>query len=301
MKRVRLDLFKLHEEKDRGQGRIKIIPNDKFLTKFNEILKEMEVYGVTQAKLAKMLGIHPDLLTHYKNDRKIPLGTLIKILKFWKLTTNKSDSEFERKKFEIQDHIEEVSHSTGRLVIKTYCPKFLSINLCKICGAIVADGNLQLSRNSIGCSYVIRAYDQYKDNIDTLCALIYSEFRVKVQPKFDKKENYWFIKFGNKVIFRYLNKIFDIPIGDKSSIVRMPKIIKDSHISYQIAFVSGFMMFDGGVHFNQARFSLGTKSKMLYEDIKQVLESLKLYPDYTNEKITKPKDVFSIEIGRKTC
>jgi hypothetical protein len=163
----------------------------------------------------------------------------------------------------------------------------------------VADGNLQLSRNSIGCSYVIRAYDQYKDNIDTLCALIYSEFRVKVQPKFDKKENYWFIKFGNKVIFRYLNKIFDIPIGDKSSIIRMPKIIKDSHISYQIAFVSGFMMFDGGVHFNQARFSLGTKSKMLYEDIKQVLESLKLCPDYTNEKITKSKDVFSIEIWKK--
>lgn len=300
MREVRLDLFKLHDENDKGLGRIRIEKNPQFLKNFNQLLEEIRsVTKMSNNSICKKLNCSLDLLFHYKNDRKVPLGILIKLINLWKISLSKTEEEYEKRIVEIQDSILEVSHSSGRLLRKTKCPKGLSLNLCKLAGDIVADGNLQLTKNAFGCAYEVRIWDQYKDNLDNFCSLIYSEFGIKREPKFDIKENYWYAKYGNKVILRYFSKIFGIPIGDKSAIVKMPDIIKTSSIEHQIAFINGVIMFDGGIHFAQPRFSLGTKSKLLYNDIKRVLNALNLQPDYTNEKIIDYKDVFSIEIWNK--
>lgn len=257
-------------------GRIKIERGDSFIKEFFSLINDIKaILGITEKEIAQLLSIHPDLLHHYKKGRKIPLGIIIKLIKLWEVECKKSEPEVVKKIHHIQDNIKELSHATGKYFKITKCPHYLTENLCKIAGTIVADGNLQLIKrtNSYGKTYQIGVTEQYEDNLNNFCKQIESEFGIRLKPKFDNKNHCWFIRFCNKVIFLYLNKLFEIPYGDKSAIVKMPTIIGAASLNYKIAFTKGVVMFDGGLSFRTHSYVIASKSIRLIDDIKSVLIS----------------------------
>jgi intein/homing endonuclease len=79
-------------------------------------------------------------------------------------------------------------------------------------------------------------------------------------PKYYQKNNYWRVDFGNKIIYRYMEKIFEIPVGKKHEKVKIPKVIEQSSLKFKKAFLQGLFIFDGGL--GKSYFNFCTKGSV---------------------------------------
>jgi len=271
MKRVRLDLFKLCEVDEKAKGCIKVILTPALKKKTKAILE-----GVKRVERRKVEEIVEELGMKYSTFRMSIQRKRLPLILIKKLVERCDPYE----EMEIIREIKELSSGTGNNYVKVNAPKLLTENLCKIAGAIVADGNLYIGK---GEKWQIKIGDQYKDNLESFSKWIKQEFGMSVKIKKDKRYRMFYIDFSNKIIFNYLHKIFNVEIGKKSSTASMPRIIKNSPFKYRKAFVIGLCMFDGGIGFERTYFCLSTKSKNLLREFNKILKRLKINYSSTNK------------------
>jgi hypothetical protein len=301
MKEVRIDLFKLQDENDKGQGIIKAINNPKLKFFLKKVIKKIrEKEGLTIKDIAKRMGF--SYLDFYNKlfRKQSELGLIQKLIELWGEIMKSSREEIDRKYAEIQDTIEELTYGAGNTRKVAKAPKFLTKNLCKIAGSVIADGHLITYVKKSGYpSYVITVVDESKDNLLQFCDWIKEEFGVEIRPKYNEKNNYWRVDFGNKIIYRYLNKLFEIPAGEKYTIVKVPNLIKFSNLPMRISFLNGLFLFDGGVGSKTIYFNYSTKSTVLLKEVKEILAELNISPDYVSDDIVPSTRVAELRIWSK--
>jgi len=296
-----IDIFRLHSNDDVGQGRIKYVLNKKSKYLLKNVIDEIKNKGnmKTSDIVNKISGSYHEYFTYLRRS-KISLCILEEFIYLWSEITGK-DSSFLKKKFIENSTI--LTHGAGDNYKSVKCPIKLTTELCKIVGAVIADGNLSLYDSSYkgvkGTGYRIVVRDGYQDNLMLLSEWIKKVFAIKVQVKRHKKQNLWYIAIKNKIIFRYLNKIFEIPHGKKSSIVKIPKIIKLSNFKYQKAFVTGAAMFDGGFNFKNGYFFYTSKSYQLVSDIFNVFKESGIEPDFISSRPHKTTGVYQLTIRKR--
>jgi len=78
----------------------------------------------------------------------------------------------------------------------------------------------------------------------------------------------------SKAIYNLLTKIYEIPIGKKSNIVKIPTLISNSNKSIKSAFLIGVMVTDGEKRRRNAGIS--TASKDLWEGLIKIFEELNI-------------------------
>jgi predicted transcriptional regulator len=272
MKRVRLDLFKLCEEDEKVKGCIKVILTPALKKKISVMLKIIEAKEkIKVGEIVEKLGMKYSTFRMSIHRKRLPLIFIKKLVERYDLHEG----------MEIVREIKELSSGTGSNYVKVKAPKFLTENLCKIVGAIVADGNIYLGKGKR--KWQIKIGDQYKDNLELFSKWIRQEFGISLKIKKDKRCRMFYIDFSNKIVFSYLHKIFDVKVGSKSSITGIPKIIKNSPFKYRRAFVVGLCMFDGGIGFERTYFCLSTKSKNLLREFNKILKRLKINYSSTNK------------------
>jgi hypothetical protein len=151
-------------------------------------------------------------------------------------------------------HRKRVSNSINAFVVNNSCgvvvklPKKLTINLCKIAGAIIADGHISKTRTQNKNGYIIELDDKDKIAVQKFSAWFFEEFGYKLKVTKNKKFEMWSIDVNNKIIGRFLHKVLGIPLGEKSSWVDMPHLIKTASQEYQEAFWLGVLTFDCSVN-----------------------------------------------------
>lgn len=280
LEEVRLDLFKLHDENDKGIGRIRAVLTPDLKITLKNILKEIQTNGVKAEEISKYVGLsHSTELYSYVDRWNIPLVILNKLIGFWSKNTGRN---VESKRLEIIDLIKKLSCGAGINYTEIKCPKILTKNLSKLCGAIVSDGNLNFGKTNSGDqANRVTLRDGYEDSVNLFCDWAMSEFDIKLKPKISKSRKYWTVAFTNKIIFRYFNKLFEIPYGKKSRIVKLPELIKNSDLNYQIEFFKSISMFDGCICSMSGYFEFNCMSKQLVENFTTVLEKCDIVPDYT--------------------
>jgi hypothetical protein len=301
MKKIRLDLFKLHDENDKGQGIIKAVNNTKLKSFLKKIMKDIQKKENLSVKdIAKKMDL--SYLNFYNKlfRKKAELQLIKKLIKIWGDLMKSSTKEIDRKQIEIQDAIEELTYGAGNTHKIVKAPKFLTKNLCKIAGAIIADGHLiKHIKKSGSPSYLISIDDEFKDNLDRFCEWMKEEFGTIMQPKYSRKNNYWRVDFGNKIIYRYLNKLLEVPIGKKHEIVKTPSLIKFADLSLKISFLNGLFLFDGGIGSKSIYFNYSTKSITLLKEVKETLMELNIEPDYISKDIIPSTKVAELRIWSK--
>lgn len=298
MNEVRLDLFKLHDESDKGQGRIKAELNPKLKAMLRRLVRELKLKKKIKIKdIAKQVGLPYSEFWRCLQKTRIPIVVIVKLLEFWsKITSTPSNMVG----IKLQDEINKLSHGAGNTYKKVYPPRFLSEDLCKIVGAIIADGHLRHRKLKSGMfEYTIVVRDGFKDNLDSFCSWVSNEFEVELTPKYSSKDHHWYVSFGNKIIFRYINKLFGVQFGKKSDIVRMPDVIKDSGVEFKRAFATGVLMFDGGVDHRTGYFDFTTKSRQLMNDIKNILLLCGIEPDYVSDELDLVSGVYKLRIRQR--
>lgn len=273
MKYVGLDLFKLHSDRENIKGSTKIILTSSLKEHLKTIFKEIKTkHRLRSSILAEKLGINYTTLRMSFKRNRVPLSFVKRLLEYCS----------HEEKSRVMGEIEEMSSGTGNTYIRVRMPKFLTENICKIAGAVIADGNLYLGKSNRKWS--IKIADQYKDNLELFSNWLDSEFGVRYEIKEDKKLRMFYIEFSNKIIFNYLNKILDVKAGEKSSSVHMPEIIRESPLNYQVAFSVGLCMFDGSVGFTRLNFSFNTKSKVLIQEFNEILRKLNIVYSFNNKR-----------------
>ncbi len=102
----------------------------------------------------------------------------------------------------------------------------LTPELAKLCGAHAADGSLYLQRGRGVITARWEIGDEEEANIVAVQEWVERLFGVKL--KMQRKSALHYLRTSLQVIPRYLIRIFDFPVGEKSHVVREPQILRDA-------------------------------------------------------------------------
>lgn len=280
-KKVSLNLFVVVDARDCGQGRIKVLTNENLRNFIKELISRIQAETFCNMKeIAGQLGLkYMDLYNNLSRNR-ICLTTLKRLLIWWGRKYNKPEAEIENMLLDLQSRIDILSYGAGNTHKIVKFPHSLTENLCKIAGAIVADGYLgcQISKTNNRQRYVITVDDQYKDNMKKFCKWIYEEFRLKLKLKYNEPNNYWRVDFCDKIVHRVLNRIFAIPSGRKDFKIELPPII-ENNFAFTMAFLKGYMLFECGVGIKKLYWNISTKSTRMFEFLNLFLKQQGIEPD----------------------
>lgn len=150
-------------------------------------------------------------------------------------------------------------------------PTELTPDIACFIGFVLGDGNLARKKKRITIELVDKVLIKKIKNL-----VLYSfNKRIKIFKRIDKRENRqirYFVYIDNNAIYSLLNRIFEVPIGKKSDIIKIPNIIKISSDNIKKAFLIGVLASDGGKR--QNRLGLSTASKKFREDLHSLLIEL---------------------------
>ncbi|MBS3149661.1 hypothetical protein J4455_03125 [Candidatus Woesearchaeota archaeon] len=229
-------------------------------------IKGLKTKGQTLKQIAYKLGKEYITLWEYLNKKEsVPL----EVFHILKVGTPK-------------DLILETGPRKNRIKI----PNGFNDDICKITGAIIADGHLKCRStkwkdNLNAIHYETRLREEYRTNVRCFCSWIRNVFGIVVRPI--RRKNHYEIYLSNKVVYLYLTRILKLPSGKKSDSVKVPIYIQKGNKNFKIAFLKGIFMFDGSVEYRNSYVSLVTKSPFLFKGILKLLKDINLNPDFISK------------------
>lgn len=263
---MEIDIFSLHDrELDNSPGKFIVVSGEDMRRELSIIISRIIERGISRYRLFK--NVKDELKISDANAQRLVYlrrswYPLVFIEYMLKLDGSISKSEF-------QNNIEFMknNHSPD---IKLIAPKKVTENLCKVAGAHAADGTMHLG-DSVSASAYISIVDRNKENIEAYASWILNEFGLRINVrKSAYSKDMWHASFHNKIIGRYLNKVFGFPSGSKVYTVDEPEIIKQAGYKYRKAFAIGFLSFEGGVGVKK-QVELMVASKAIRDSVCDIL------------------------------
>jgi len=203
----------------------------------------------------------------------------------------------------------------GRVSDKVRAEISLTPELARFCGAHAADGCLNLVKGKGPLTARWDLGDQEKENVLEVRNWIKKSFGFR--PILMQKGKMSYTWSNKQVLSRYLTQIFDFPIGRKTEIVRTPKILlenderilekvnTDTLTKLQIEFAKEVVNFDGHSTLSGKviQVGLGSNSKQLLEDVRNIFEKVSINFHIYNDKILttsygESKKLYSIGLFR---
>ena len=159
-----------------------------------------------------------------------------------------------------------VKSKTGPSPIVTL-PKNTSFKLLVLLGLILGDGHLKKAKPKIfyeSINYNIVAY------VKELLKEVF-QLNCKLRTRYRRNQTFYYIDPNNRAVQTYINKVFDVPIGKKSSIIKMPRNL-DTVKRAQL-FI-GYFIADGGI--KMKGLSITSKSSQIINDCETLFNELKI-------------------------
>jgi intein/homing endonuclease len=170
---------------------------------------------------------------------------------------------------------------------------------------IIGDGNLSnyvKSKSKPSPDYRIIIDVSDKGYLCDLSKLFKTIINTKSIPRMPiqrgRRKPRLYFAFRNKSLFYFFHKDMEIPKGKKSSIVFIPRKIKESSLEIKKAFLAGYFDTDGGFRGNSLGFT--TASKRLNIEVSTLLSEFKIehsLDSWVNNKYK--KEFYGIRIRKK--
>lgn len=147
-----------------------------------------------------------------------------------------------------QEGLETISKTNKEIYVRakfgpsqiTRMPLLIDEKLSFFVATIIGDGHLRKEKlqTSIECSN-----KQLIEDIRNICKNLFNkEFNIHtIKIRKGRKQTFSLV-MGCKSIYNLLNRVFEIPYGKKSNIVKIPSFILKSNKSIKSAFLIGIMM-----------------------------------------------------------
>jgi len=172
-------------------------------------------------------------------------------------------------------------------------PKKLTPDLSYFLGLTITDGHIRNHRTHYG----IYLYTSYLEEITLIVKLIKNLFNYnaniyrKKKFGFNKRFNFQ-ITINSKALVDCLNEKFNMPIGNKSLIVRVPEIITNSDNEIVSNFIRGVI--DGDGHITQKTVHISSGSYLFLIDIKSLFSKFLID---CNAKIERKKTCYVLNLN----
>lgn len=172
-------------------------------------------------------------------------------------------------------------------------PNELSVELAELIGILVGDGHLSVLKR-IGptgkiftqSTIFVSGNSNEKEYLGYIQNLFLTLFNTHLTSRKDKRSDAILLVCYSKGIVNYLSKVCQIPVGKKCATVRIPRIIFDSNIHCQRAFLRGLVDTDFYIAFKKTKKGIYSypnmrgsfKSKGLVEDLYVMFGNLNFSP-----------------------
>ncbi len=191
------------------------------------------------------------------NKRPIPLSIIKKIIEEKNLSKINIDS---------------FSINGGNKVV---FPKKDSKEFCYVLGLILGDGCLvhrkrSENRNTYLIKIAFRKFEKAKE-IGLLIKNMFGKM-----PSIYQGKGCYELCLHSKPLVLILNKLYDIPIGEKYESIRIPKCVIKGKRSFKVAFIKGIFESDGNIYEHRSRkcVQLRQKSCKFLKEIKELSKNL---------------------------
>jgi hypothetical protein len=179
---------------------------------------------------------------------------------------------------------------------KVHLPTVLDEKLAELIGIIIGDGHIGIY-DSRKHNISLHKYKHYEIHIVSnpeddetyvhhIKKLFLECFNIEMNSKTHKKQKLTTLRIDSKAIVCYLNSLFGIPINNKSKIIKIPDIIKQSSKAEKASFLRGIADTDFSFTFKKKYRKVHYYpvikgkflSKALVEDLYLLLKELNLNP-----------------------
>lgn len=216
----------------------------------------------------------------------IPISKFYQLLYVWQTICNRTLGDVRPM---INRAFLECSYFSVSRGKKAKLPKLLTSELSYLIGYIMGDGCLvdiwKRKKSTGNFKYEIKIATDTKEFAKFLLRMIKRIFDVKCYIyKCNSKCYEIFIEC--KVVYLFLNKLCEIPMGKKKGKLKIPKIILNSSKEIKYAFIGGFFDADGCIFEKQKFISFTQADRGFLIDLSNLLENLGINtrPIYTTKK-----------------
>lgn len=245
---------------------------------FREIFDEVKsVKGHGYIKFViNSLNVRRRIIDNWRFDiSPIPITVLFDLLELWKNTCNKSQIDFDDKFDKFFYNTKSFSVRKGHNV---KLPMVLTPKFAYILGYLLGDGCLKDYRKYIfkrgTPQYPIHfASDSYHFANKILCPYFSEVFGINPRIYKMSTEECFEILIGSKVIYYFLNKVCDMPLGKKKGKLVIPSIIKQAPKEIQVNFVAGFFDADGCIYVKRKEIGIAQADKRFLEELSKLIKS----------------------------
>lgn len=153
---------------------------------------------------------------------------------------------------------------------ETKIPLTITEELSFLLAAMIGDGHLKKSKKQI--SIELTDFDLLKQIQQYYRVVFDRQFKINPIKQRKNKKQSWYIPIDSKAIYNLFNQTFEIPIGKKSHIVKVPEFIKTSNKKIKKSFLQGIMLTEGGKR--RRGYGLSTASKQLQEGLSKLFRDI---------------------------
>jgi len=257
----------------------------------NDILQKM----YSEIKECKGRGISKLYMRHFEIARRTMYGWLngtspitvfhlMKFIKLWKNSCEKSNEEEAKIIKSVFSHSLYFSVEKGR---KIKLPTDITADLAYLIGYVIGDGCLS-GKNLIKRSqFRIRIASDTKKFLNQIInPLFHQLFSIKGRIYKITNSQCYELSVQSKVLYLFLNKICDIPIGKKKGKLTIPTIISKGSKKIKFAFISGFFDADGCIYEKQKAIIFAQADRKFLTMLRRLLNNLNINmrPIYTKRK-----------------
>jgi intein/homing endonuclease len=277
-------LRELLEWRKVDEQEIRICGVEKLLRKIYCEIKARKGWG--SAKIVyKHLNIPRRTFYGWLNGSPIPISKFFELTNLWRLILNKSTiDDVSGLAFKESQYF---SVARGK---KVRLPKEVNVELAYLLGYLLGDGCLVDFRKKKfrtgNFKYEIKLASDREDFAANVIKFLFKKiFGLDIRI-YQTKHKMVEIFAQSKVLYVFLNKVCDVPIGKKKGKLTIPSIVKKSSEKIKAAFIAGFFDADGCIHEKEKLIYFGQADENFLKEISQLLEELSILtrPIYKKEK-----------------
>jgi hypothetical protein len=221
-----IDILRLHDPTDSEKSAIRAFGGIKLNKSFDKLVRTLasrtnlsyhelarNVYAVNPNSLQNWRGFN----AHYPNGHPIPLGAIDRTLDLLQLKRTETHRGMLRDIKYLQ---------CGRVARRVKAAKELGSDLAKLCGAHAADGSMTSQKGRRATTVQWMLGDQERANIIAVRRWVQKLFGFELDVR--RKRKMYYVRASMQVLPKYLSRIFDFPVGEKSHSVSEPIIFGKS-------------------------------------------------------------------------
>jgi len=207
-----------------------------------DLLEKLKNKFGSYRNLSEKLGVDESSVRRWRRDGQIPLSLIVNLKR-----------DFSDEKKEIFKTLECLTTKSSPNKIRI--PE-LDQEVGYVVGYISGDGHLRIpAKHKDHWEIIIESWTD-ETRLDFINEILKRKFNLTGVKASNKTRKGWRLFINSKIFHKVLTTIFEIPMGEKYDIIRVPRIIKEASLEVKKKYIQGWFDSEGFVTFSKGNLQI---------------------------------------------